>query len=179
MGTSHEFCICRAAYQNARERGAPVVNLVDLGGQFAAETADGKVLVESLTGCCKWAMKFEVAQRWLATNDMDEHWHRIDSVVYASPLDESERPSGPGRVALIHTKFRVVKKTPKGVWLEVGFSGKRFVLAESKRQYASPTFEQAKDKFRRRKGRQRSILRTQIAQIDSALDQLDHLKEQT
>lgn len=65
MPASHEFAICRAAYQVARQRGAPAVNLVDLGGQTAGETADGKILVESVTGCCAWSKKFEIAQRWL------------------------------------------------------------------------------------------------------------------
>jgi hypothetical protein len=62
---SHEFYICRDLYQNARKRGAPVVHVTNLGGQFAAETADGKILLERVTGCCKWAMKFEVAHKWL------------------------------------------------------------------------------------------------------------------
>lgn len=66
MSHDHDIAICRCCYASARQSGAPAVNIVDLGGgTFAAETADGKLIVESVSGCCKWAMKFEVAQKWL------------------------------------------------------------------------------------------------------------------
>ena len=66
MSKSHHFEICRATYQVAREEGSPAVNITDLGGGVCCgETTDGKVLREDITGCCKWAMKFEIAQQWL------------------------------------------------------------------------------------------------------------------
>ena len=66
MSRSHYFEGCRSIYQGLREAGSPVVNIIDLGcGQFCGETADGKVLVESIDGCCRWAMKVEIAQEWL------------------------------------------------------------------------------------------------------------------
>jgi hypothetical protein len=66
---SHLFELCRALYQTAREKGCPVVHVVDLGGgTMCAETADSKILVEDISGCCKWAIKHEVAQMWLEEN---------------------------------------------------------------------------------------------------------------
>jgi len=64
---SHQFEICRALYQQAREAGSPAVSLIHLGGdQWAGNTSDGKVLMESSSGCCRWSMKYEVALVWLA-----------------------------------------------------------------------------------------------------------------
>lgn len=105
-----------------------------------------------------------------------EVWHRIDYVRYAPPLDEFERPCGIGRLELWHQTYRVIRGTPKGVWLEILPGHKRFVLIGSKRQYASPTLAAAKHKFRKRKERQMAILKAKIREIEEALDKLDELK---
>lgn len=90
-------------------------------------------------------------------------------------LDEFERPNGIGSLELVHRTYRVLKQTKKGVWLDIGF-GKRFVLCESKRQFASPTLSLAKLKFRKRKERQLGILRAKIRDIEEALGKLDTFK---
>lgn len=108
---------------------------------------------------------------------MSEVWHRVELVHYAAPVDEFDRPSGRGTVDLIHHTYRVIKRTARGVWIDVGGfiggNGKRFVLVDSKRQFASPTFEQAKDKFALRKRRQIEILREQVRDIEIALSKLE------
>ena len=72
MSRSHCFEICRATYQVAREAGSPAVNIIDLGGgTFCGETSDGKVLVESIDGCCKWAMKWDIARQWLENEGIE------------------------------------------------------------------------------------------------------------
>lgn len=108
---------------------------------------------------------------------MTEFWHRIDLVRYAAPLDEFERPSGPSTIQLIHQQYPVVKTTAKGVRLDLGLGYLRLVLKDSKRQFASPTFEQAKEKFRKRKERQLKILREQMDGIKTALAQLEKFNE--
>jgi hypothetical protein len=108
---------------------------------------------------------------------MTEYWHRIEFLHFAAPLGEFGEPIGEGSIELIHHKFPVVKKTPKGVRLNLGF-GLRTVLFDSKRQYASPTFEQAKDKFQKRKKRQIEHLQAQIKSIERALTKLDTFHEQ-
>lgn len=66
MSASHYFEGCRSLYADARKEGSPVVNVFRLyGDQYCAETADGKVLVEDINGCCKWAIKYEIAREWL------------------------------------------------------------------------------------------------------------------
>ena len=53
-------------------------------------------------------------------------------------------------------KFKVIKETPKGVWItpewDYGdYQFKRFVLHGAGKRYAYPTFEQALDNYKRRK----------------------------
>lgn len=109
-----------------------------------------------------------------------EVWHRIEHVCYAPPVDEFDRSVGEGTVGLIHLTYPVVKTTAKGVWLNVSFfddgGARKFVRHDAKRQFASPTFEQAKDKYRHRKQRQIEILKYQIRDIEKALAQLDGFK---
>jgi hypothetical protein len=65
LDLSHDFHECRRVYVRARNNGCPSVNIVEFGGgYFAGETSDGSVLVENVSGCCKWAMKYEVVQEW-------------------------------------------------------------------------------------------------------------------
>jgi len=66
-------------------------------------------------------------------------------------------------------KFPVLRQTPKGVWLDLGFGLKRFVLTEAKRQYACPTLEAARESFRARKRRQIKIYETRLQQARAAL----------
>jgi hypothetical protein len=74
INRSHQFEICRAAYQEERDHGVPAVCISNLGGGFyIAETSDGKARIEGATGCCKWAMKFNCAQKWLDANGHNAH----------------------------------------------------------------------------------------------------------
>lgn len=102
----------------------------------------------------------------------DETWHRIEIARFASPCDEFGESYGPGTAELHHLKFKVIKTTPKGVWLDVGFSGKRFVLSNAKRQWASPTLPAAIEKFRRRKEKHLAILERQAAELRQVLEYL-------
>ena len=110
-----------------------------------------------------------------------EYWHRVEFTLYAPPVDEFDNPVGQGTVGINHYRYKVVKKTAKGVWLDVGGFNldspeKKFVLLDSKRQWASPTFEQAKEKFIRRKEKQISILQHEIESIRRALAAVETFK---
>ena len=109
------------------------------------------------------------------------YWHRIDYTRYAPPLNEFDEPVGQGSVGLNHYRYKVVKTTAKGVWLDVGGfnldkESRKFVLFDSKRQWASPTFEQAKEKFVRRKQKQIAILQREIDDIRRALEAVETFK---
>lgn len=61
----HAFEICRASYAVLRESGSPSVIVRELWpGNFYAETSDGRVRSESLTGCCRWNIKAQLAYIW-------------------------------------------------------------------------------------------------------------------
>lgn len=67
-------------------------------------------------------------------------------------------------------EFRVIKETPKGVWIETTFSGdRRFVLTGARKQYACPTVEAARQSFMARKKRQIKILKKQLLNAEDAL----------
>ena len=96
-------------------------------------------------------------------------WYRYEMICYAAPVDEFDRQYGEGTVATYVRKFPVIRETKCGVWLDVGFGESKFVLRDAKRQWASPTEEQAKHKFIQRKRRQIQILSRQIDDIKKAL----------
>lgn len=107
------------------------------------------------------------------------NWHRVTFQCYASSVDEFDRPYGTGTISLIYHQFEVVKETPKGVWLDIGFGEKKFVLKSSKRQWASPTKDVAMQKFIRRKQRHVAILKAQIYNIERALALAGQAQPQT
>ena len=61
-------------------------------------------------------------------------------------------------------RYPIIKRTAKGVWINVGYKPK-FVLNDSTKRYAYPTEELAKESFLRRKWRQESILESQLRNI--------------
>lgn len=69
-------------------------------------------------------------------------------------------------------KFRVVKATKCGVWIQHqrwDFEPQRFVNLSTRKKYAHPTIEEARQAFRFRKERQVSILSAQLEQAKLAL----------
>jgi hypothetical protein len=104
-----------------------------------------------------------------------EYWHRIEDRHYATMEDEWGRSSSYQRIE--HFMYVVVRRTPKGVWLDLGFH-KRFVLLDAKKQWASPTFEAARDHFKARKRRQISILQAQLNDAKAALAGADSVERQ-
>lgn len=66
-------------------------------------------------------------------------------------------------------RFPVVKKTPCGVWLDLGLSCKRWVNQTAFKRFACPTIEEAKESFIARKKRAISIYRSRLRQAEAAL----------
>ena len=95
-------------------------------------------------------------------------FYRYEDVVYASMLDESERPIGYGTVGVELRKYRVVKRTAKGVWLDL-YGDRKFVLNDSRKRFALPTVELARESFIARKWSQIRIYRARISQAEKAL----------
>jgi hypothetical protein len=112
----------------------------------------------------------------------DTYWYRYDDIQYASPLDEYERV-GIGEIKVHLQEYRVVKETPKGVWLQqqssfskFGDSDRRFVLKDARKRFACPTKEQAMESFEARKKAQIRIYTARIKRAEKALLDLERFK---
>lgn len=83
---------------------------------------------------------------------------------------EDSHVSGGGR-AYLHS-FNVVRKTARGVWLDV-YGRDRFQLSDCRKRFACPTLAEALESFKARKRRQLKLLRAQIQHVEEALADLD------
>lgn len=95
----------------------------------------------------------------------NENWYRFEDVVYAPMLNEYDERVGPGRVEVVLRKYRVMRVTPCGVWLDIG----GFVKNASRKRFACPTEDEARESFLARKTRQLSILQAQVNRVERAI----------
>lgn len=109
-------------------------------------------------------------------SDKPEIWFRIESMRFAPPLNEFDEPMGKGRLVLSIYRYRVVRHTPKGVWLDVAV-GERWVRKEGHKRFACPTAIEAIESFRARKNRQIKILHAQLRDASESLYLLGSLTE--
>ncbi len=94
--------------------------------------------------------------------------YRYEETKYAAPLDEHENPCGNGSIVVYLYRYRIIKRTPKGCWIDL-WGDKRFVRNEGRKRYALPTIKEAKESFIARKLAQIRIYRTRINIAQSAL----------
>lgn len=114
-------------------------------------------------------------------------WYRYEDKLTASGVDEWGDSTGPGVVSIALRQFEVLRTTPKGVWLvpyyqfmgsckkrnpeDLGIKHEaRFVRAEARKQYASPTRGAALLAFQARKAAQARILASQLTRVNRALE---------
>jgi hypothetical protein len=95
--------------------------------------------------------------------------YRYDAVVTAPLLDEFENPMGRSGIALYLHRYRVIRHTPKGVWVKTGWGdkAKRYILLTARKRWASPTRQEAWESFIARKTRQQNILYNQMMQAEA------------
>ena len=81
------------------------------------------------------------------------------------------RSTGYETTKVVLSVFDIVKKTPKGVWVQIGYPvfGKRWVSNTSTKRYAYPTKEEAWISFIARKQKQYRILGKKLLSIESIL----------
>lgn len=103
---------------------------------------------------------------------MSEVWYRYEDSIVSSFDTEYEYVVA-RRVRLDLIEYRVIKHTPKGVWLELGID-KRLVLRHSRKRFACPTKEEALESFIARKECQIRILEDKLKMTKSALAQAQH-----
>jgi hypothetical protein len=115
---------------------------------------------------------------------MSDTWYRYEDVAYSIANEFGEH--GYSRIEVHLRKFKLVKRTPKGVWLIPWYefvdetagwsylkSVARFVLLGAQRRFACPTQEEAETSFRARKKKQISIYQARIQRAEEALDTLE------
>jgi len=101
-------------------------------------------------------------------NDL-EYYYRIDYLVYGS-VDEWGYSKGRGTLKLRLFRYRVLKHTPKGVWLDMGHPDlNKFVRTNARKRWACPTVLEAHKSFIARKSSQIRILKSQLYNVDRAL----------
>jgi hypothetical protein len=110
---------------------------------------------------------------WLKLETHDEYWYRYDDIVYSNGFDEwgDSIISDYMRVEVDLKRFPVTKRTPKGVWLDYT----RFVLNSSRKRYACPTIEEARESYIARKNAQIRILKAQLNRAESGLQIMEKM----
>jgi len=103
------------------------------------------------------------------TNDIA---YRYSDFSYAPPLNEFDEPCGISRSAIQVEKYRIIKYTPKGIWIEYisSFNDKKFILLSARKQFACLTKAAALISFKTRKTRQQSILQAQLKHLDAVFN---------
>ncbi|RWH49569.1 MAG: hypothetical protein EOQ80_06590 [Mesorhizobium sp.] len=66
-------------------------------------------------------------------------------------------------------RFRILRETPKGVWLD-DYGQERFVLKDAKKRWAYPTIELARESFLIRKQKQVAHLENYLAHAKAVRD---------
>lgn len=84
----------------------------------------------------------------------------------ADPVSEFlvryEAQTSNDRISFHLSKYPILRRTPKGVWIRFGYESHRFVLNGAHKRFAYPTREEAWTSFLRRKTRQVAILSGQL-----------------
>lgn len=96
--------------------------------------------------------------------------YRYEETRYAPPFDEFDNPCGKGTIRVNLYTFQVVRKTPKGVWID-SFGREKFVLLRAKKKYAHFSKEEALESFIARKNRQSQILNQKLQDVNTCLYQ--------
>ena len=100
------------------------------------------------------------------------YWYRYDDAPSAS-LDEW----GDYTFSVMYVRlsgYRVLKLTPKGAWLNMGYPEKRFVLKDANKRFACPTVEEAKASYIARKRKQIRIYTARITSAQRGIEILEN-----
>jgi len=92
----------------------------------------------------------------------EEFWYRYEDRSYSTIIDADREIFG-SEVKLECRQYRVIKHTPKGVWLDV-YGRKRFVLNSAIKRFACSTRVLALESFIARKDRQIGIYTSRLMQ---------------
>lgn len=95
---------------------------------------------------------------------------RFDERLYASWPDDDGWSRGTPTIKVEPSSFHVIKHTPRGCWISVGYRGKkRFICWDWKKKFAHATKEDALQSFIARKHRQAAIYEARLDTTRRAL----------
>lgn len=108
---------------------------------------------------------------------------RCEAMRYSVVIDAEREIYGTSNPELVYWRFPVLKWTPKGAWIYLGFTSggppptmeevdrewRRFVLLTAVKQYASRTEAEARSQFAYRKKRQIKILSRKLREAEDEL----------
>ncbi len=106
----------------------------------------------------------------------ENYLYRVEVVQYAAPLDEFENPIGVGELKLDERKFRILKTTKCGDWID-NYGWKKFVRAEATRKYANRTLDGAYEDLRATKLKRIKILENKIRQNNRIVKMIEDRNE--
>lgn len=97
-------------------------------------------------------------------------YYRYEDVHYAGGVDEwGDLIRGDGRTAVELREYRVIKETPKGVWIDATWRGQKFIRTNALKHWAVWSKEEALHSFIARKKRQRGIYATRHDRATEAI----------
>lgn len=99
---------------------------------------------------------------------MKEYLYRYQDWQASGGVDEWGYSLGPSKTYVSLMTFRIIRTTPKGVWINYGCTEK-FVKLDARKRFACPTKEEALESFLARKQRQKRILSSQLQNVVSAI----------
>lgn len=102
--------------------------------------------------------------------------YRYEETHYAPPADEMGDPGyGEGSTEVSLREYRIVRRTPRGCWIDLGCGNERFVLAKARKRFACPTEEEAQVSFIARKHAQIRVYNACIRRTERALRAFERL----
>lgn len=109
----------------------------------------------------------------------EEYFYRYKEVTYSLGMDQFDYPLPGSDLKVELERYRVIKRTPKGAWIDCGGWGlnsdKKLVLLDSKKRFACPTKKEALESFKARKRRQIKIVKAQLKRAEEALSAAEEL----
>lgn len=109
----------------------------------------------------------------LENNSQGEFLIRCEAQRYSVAVDTEHEIYDTSPPKLLYSKFKILRRTPKGAWIVRIFGDQKFVLLSARKQFASETKEEALDQFRHRK---LSQVRTLSARLRCAKEDLELAK---
>lgn len=123
-----------------------------------------------MSGCRRSLVAVAEMTVFDASADLGYLYRYEDQLVgnYSFDINGEAIRTGPPSNHVVLRKYRIVKKTPQGHWIE-SYDGRKYVRETARKRYACTTPELAIESFIARKKRQLSIYQSRVRSIEEAI----------